>query len=155
MSAKSRSFSERLCSHGRKDELVYYQMPIPEHLAGRATWHGMRTIGDVVRMSERREMFTSDDRYSIISIANGHETLPRLRPSHWSIENSLHWCLDVTFREDDRQVRNRTLAATVTRLKRFTSSLLKQVNDNESVAMRRRIAGLNPDYLLKLLKIHA
>ena len=56
---------------------------------------------------------------------------------------------------DDCRVRKRILAENVAWLKRFAISLLKQVNDKESVAMRRRIAGWNPGYILKVLEIPA
>jgi predicted transposase YbfD/YdcC len=72
---------------------------------------------------------------------------------HWGIENTLHWCLDVTFREDENRVRNRTLADNVAWLKRVAISMLKQVDDKESIAMRRRMAGWNTDYLAKVLGI--
>jgi len=58
-------------------------------------------------------------------------------------------------REDESRVRNRILADNVAWLKRFAISLLKQVNDKESVAMRRRMAGWNPAYLFKVLQIPA
>ncbi len=54
---------------------------------------------------------------------------------HWGIENTLHWCLDVTFREDDNRVRDRILADNLAWLKRFAISLLKQVDDKESIAI--------------------
>jgi hypothetical protein len=72
---------------------------------------------------------------------------------HWGIENTLHWCLDVTFHEDDSRLRNRHAADNLAWLKRFAISLLKQQNDKESVAMRRRMAGWNPDYLAQVLGI--
>ena len=67
--------------------------------------------------------------------------------SHWSIENTLHWCLDVTFREDESRVRDRFAADNLAWLKRFAISLLKQSQDKESIAMRRRMAGWNPDLI--------
>ncbi len=70
---------------------------------------------------------------------------------HWSIESTLHWCLDVTFREDDSRLRDRHAADNVAWLRRFALSLLKQQKDKESVAMRRRMAGWNPDYLAKVI----
>lgn len=153
--AKARSYTEGLKGHGREDELVYYQMPIPKNLAGKAGWKGVRTIGVVVRMSESGDKFTSDVCYYISSLRMGIKQLAACVRGHWGIENSLHWCLDVTFREDDCRVRNRLLANNVAWLKRFAISLLKQVNDKESVAMRRGMAGWNPDHLLKVLEIPA
>jgi predicted transposase YbfD/YdcC len=71
--------------------------------------------------------------------------------SHWSIENTLHWCLDVTFREDESRVRDRLAADNLAWLKRFAISLLKQPQDKESIAMRRRMAGWNATYLSQVL----
>lgn len=150
--ARAQSFAESLKGHGRKDELVYYQMPVPRNLAGKAGWKGIRTIGVVVRMSERGDKHTSDVRYYISSLRMGVKQFAACVRGHWGIENTLHWCLDVTFREDACRVRNRILADNVAWLKRFAISLLKQVDDKESVAGRRRMAGWNPDYLLKVLE---
>ena len=64
---------------------------------------------------------------------------------------ALHWCLDVTFREDESRLRDRHAADNVAWLKRFAISLLKQCQDKESIAMRRRMAGWNTDYLAQVL----
>jgi iduronate 2-sulfatase len=53
---------------------------------------------------------------------------------HWGIENTLHWCLDVTFREDESRLRDRRAADNVAWLKRFAISLFKQQTDKESIA---------------------
>jgi hypothetical protein len=58
--------------------------------------------------------------------------------------------LDVTFREDENRTRNRHAADNLAWWKRFAISLLKQQKDKESVAMRRRMAGWNVDYLAKV-----
>lgn len=149
----ARKQTERLKGHGREEELVYYQLPIPPDLIGRAKWKGMKTIGVVIRMSQRREKFTSDVRYYISSLPLGIKRFAACVRGHWGIENTLHWCLDVTFREDANRVRNRILADNLAWLKRFAISLLKQINDKESIAMRRRMAGWNPSYLAKALGI--
>jgi hypothetical protein len=57
----------------------------------------------------------------------------------------------VTFREDENRVRHRVLADNLGWLKRFAISLLKQVDDKESVAMRKRMAGWNTDFLAKVM----
>lgn len=149
----ARKQTERLKGHGREEELVYYQLPIPPDLIGRAKWKGMKTIGVVIRMSQRGEKFTSDVRYYISSLPLGIKRFAACVRGHWGIENTLHWCLDVTFREDANRVRNRILADNLAWLKRFAISLLKQINDKESIAMRRRMAGWNPSYLAKALGI--
>jgi len=53
----------------------------------------------------------------------------------------MHWCLDVTFREDDSRFRDRIAVENTAWLRRFAINLLKQVSDKERIAIRRRMAG--------------
>ena len=92
-------------------------------------------------------------RFFIASIALGVKLFARYVRGHWSIENTLHLCLDATFREDDNRVRERTTANNMAWLKRIGLSMLRQQNDKYSIAMRRRVAGWNLDYLAKVLGI--
>ena len=149
----ARKHTERLKGHGREDELTYYQLPVPDDLIGKEKWKDMRTIGVVIRISESGSKCTSDVRYYISSLRLGVKRFAACVRGHWGIENTLHWCLDVTFREDENRVRNRTLADNIAWLKRFAISLLKQVDDKESIAMRRRMAGWNSDFLAQVLGI--
>ena len=150
---KARAFIETLKGHGRVDEITYYQMPVPADLVNRKLWAGLKTIGVAIRISQRGDVCTSEVRYYISSISMGVKRFARLVRGHWAIENTLHWCLDVTFREDESRVRDRNSANNLAWLKRFALSLLKQKKDKHSVAMRRRIAGWNLDYLAQVLGI--
>jgi len=149
----ARKHTERLKGHGRSDELTYFQLPVPDDLIGKEKWKGIRTIGVVVRISESGSKCTDDVRYYISSLKLGVKRFAACVRGHWGIENTLHWCLDVTFREDESRVRNRTLADNIAWLKRFAISLLKQVDNKESIAMRRRMAGWNPSFLAQVLGI--
>ena len=148
---KARKFSEQLIGHGREDEITYYQLEVPDDLPGRPKWKGLRTVGVAIRYSEQGESWTTDVRYYISSLKPAIRRFASCVRGHWGIENTLHWCLDVTFREDESRVRNRILADNLGWLRRFAISLLKQVDDKESIAMRRRMAGWNPDYLAQVL----
>lgn len=70
--------------------------------------------------------------------------------SHWGIENSCHWCLDVTYREDQSRIREEHLRENFAWLNHLTLSLLKQDPGKDSVAMRRRACGWNEDFLLEV-----
>ena len=94
---------------------------------------------------------TQDVRFFISSLRLGVGRFAAAIRGHWSIENTLHWCLDVTFREDDSRLRNRLAADNLAWLRRFAISLLKQQPDKESIAMRRRMAGWNTNYLTQVL----
>lgn len=149
----ARKHTEKIKGHGRVDQITYYQMPIPTDLIGKAKWAGLKTIGVAIRQSESGTKSSVEVRYYIASIPMGVKRFARYVRGHWAIENTLHWCLDVTFREDENRVRNRTSANNLAWLKRFGLSLLKQQDDKHSVAMRRRIAGWNINYLAQVLGI--
>lgn len=149
----ARKYTETLKGHGRVDEITYYQMPVPKDLLNLEKWSGLRTIGVAIRQSESGSKSSIEVRFYIASIPMSVKKFARYVRGHWSIENTLHWCLDVTFREDESRVRDRTTANNLAWLKRFGLSLLKQQNDKQSIAMRRRMAGWSPDYLAKVLGI--
>jgi len=137
--------------HGRLDHYTYYQLPAPAELPGRAAWKKLQTIGVAIRVSQRGDQETADVRFYINSLPLDVKLFAQSVRGHWGIENTLHWCLDVTFREDDSRVRERNLTNNMAWLKRFAISLLKQVQDKRSVAMRRRVCGWNENYLAQVL----
>jgi predicted transposase YbfD/YdcC len=147
----ARKYEEVVKAHGRVDTLTYYHMPAPDTLTTTEKWKGLKTIGVAIRISERDGKETSDVRFYISSTKGGVRRFSERVRGHWGIENTLHWCLDVTFREDDSRLRNRNAAENIAWLKRFAISVLKQQKNKESVAMRRRMAGWNPNYLAQVI----
>ncbi|MCR4415765.1 MAG: ISAs1 family transposase, partial [Thermoguttaceae bacterium] len=81
---------------------------------------------------------------------NGKQFANAVR-SHWAIENTLHWSLDMTYREDESRVRHRTFTQNLSWLRRFTLSLIKQHPGKESNIMKRRMAGWSVDFLMQIL----
>lgn len=150
---EAQTYQTKSKGHGRVDEITYYQMKVPSELSSRNDWKGLQTIGIAIRHSEKNGKESSDVRYYISSLGLSVKQFGKYIRGHWSIENTLHWCLDVTFREDESRVRNRFTANNLAWLKRFAIGLLKQVDDKHSIAMRRRIAGWNIDYLSQVLGI--
>jgi len=146
-----RTHQQTVKGHGRLDELTYYQLEVPRGLPGHSAWKGLRTIGVAIRVSKEGDKVTREARYFISSLRLGVKRFAAGIRGHWGIENTLHWCLDVTFREDESRLRDRHAADNVAWLKRFAISLLKQCTDKESIAMRRRMAGWNTDYLTQVL----
>jgi predicted transposase YbfD/YdcC len=137
--------------HGRLEARTYYQMTAPSYLHGRAEWKGLKTIGAAVRVYEEKGIEKRDVRYYISSLRrNGRQFAQAVR-RHWGIENSLHWSLDLTYREDESRVRNRTFAENLSWLRRLTLSLIKQHPGKQSNIMKRRMAGWSPDFLMQVL----
>ncbi len=71
--------------------------------------------------------------------------------NHWSIENTCHWSLDVTYREDAQRTRHRHLAENLAWLRRFTLSLIRQHSGKASLVMKRRMCGWNFDFMMEVL----
>lgn len=147
----ARKHVEVIKGHGRVDTVTYYQMPVPACVTKREKWKGLKTVGVAIRISKQGGRETSDVRYYISSMKTAVRQFAQAIRGHWGIENTLHWCLDVTFREDESRVRDRHAADNLAWLRRFAISILKQQTDKESIAMRRRMAGWNPAYLLQIL----
>ena len=71
---------------------------------------------------------------------------------HWSVENNLHWQLDVSFREDQRRIRKGHGAENFSRLCRIALNLLKnEKTQTVGIAIKRQTCGWNNDYLLKVV----
>jgi predicted transposase YbfD/YdcC len=137
--------------HGREETRTYLQLPAPETLPGFTLWKALRTIVIVTSVCLRDGKKTIEVRYFISSLAMGVKQVARAVRGHWGIENSCHWVLDVTYREDESRIREESLRENMAWLNRLTLSLLKQQSDRKSIAMRRRSCGWNENYLLQVL----
>ncbi len=148
---QARRHSTRETAHGREETRIYVQLPVPNTLPGRERWAGLKTIGIAVLSCLREGKETTQMRYYISSLGLGVKQFARAVRSHWSIENSLHWSLDVTYREDQLRIRHQHLRENFAWLNRFTLSLLKQHPAKMSQAMKRRSCGWSDDFLLQVV----
>jgi predicted transposase YbfD/YdcC len=137
--------------HGRIERRTYIQMPAPKNLPGFANWKGLLSIGIAYLWCIRDGKETAEVRYFISSLPVKVKQFAHAVRSHWGIENSCHWCLDVTYREDESRIRDEHLRENFAWLNRLTLSLLKQHPEKNSVAMKRRACGWNDDYMLQVL----
>ena len=137
--------------HGREKMRTYLQFPAPKSLPGFTPWKGLKTIGVVTSRCLRDGKETIEIRYYISSLAMGVKRFARAVRGHWGIENTCHWVLDVTYREDESRIREKALRENFAWLNRFTLSLLKQHPDRGSLAMKRRSCGWNENFLLEVL----
>jgi predicted transposase YbfD/YdcC len=148
---KARRHQTKETGHGREETRSYIQLPVPESLPGLALWKGLKSMGVVVSECVRNGKETVEVRYYISSLAVGVKRFAHAVRGHWGIENSCHWSLDVTYREDDSRIRDQHLRENFAWLNRLTLSLLKQHPGRESLAMKRRSCGWSNDFLLKVL----
>jgi predicted transposase YbfD/YdcC len=137
--------------HGREEMRTYLQLPAPEDLPGKAQWKELKSIGVVTSCCLRDGKETVEVRYYISSLTVGVKRFAHAVRSHWGIENSCHWSLDITYREDESRIRDRHLRENFAWLRRITLSLLKQQQSRKSVAMKRNCCGWSEDFMLEVL----
>ena len=140
--------------HGRVEKRSYYQVDVPPTLSGRKRWKGLRTLGLVIRNREINGCQTDEVQCSISSLKRNVKLFAKASRSHWGIENTCHWTLDMTFREDENRTRDRNVCENLAWLRRFALGLLKQHhNTKTSLAMKRRKAGWCVSSLAEVLFI--
>lgn len=137
--------------HGRYEKRHYIQMPAPDTLPGIGNWKKLLTIGMVILTTIRNGKETTELRFFISSLGLGVKRFAKAVRNHWGIENTCHWSLDVTYREDDSRIRDVRARENFAWLNRFTLSLLKQHPGKGSLAMKRRSCSWNPQFLLEVL----
>jgi predicted transposase YbfD/YdcC len=139
--------------HGREEMRTYLQLPAPEDLPGFAQWKELKSIGIVTSQCLRNGKETIEVRYYISSLAVSVKKFAHAVRSHWGIENSCHWSLDITYREDESRIQDKHMRENFAWLRRLTLSLLKQHPGRESIAMKRRSCGWSEDFMLEVLTV--
>ena len=137
--------------HGRQETRTYLQLPAPKSLPGFTLWKGLMTIGVVTSCCIRDGKETVDVRYYISSLAMDVKRFARAVRGHWGIENTCHWVLDMTYREDESRIRDKALRENFAWINRFSLSLLKQHPGRDSLIMKRRACGWNENFMLEVL----
>jgi predicted transposase YbfD/YdcC len=137
--------------HGREETRTYLQLPASKTLPGFMLWKGLKSIGLVTSCCLRDGKETIEVRYYISSLGVDVKQFARAVRSHWGIENSCHWSLDLTFREDESRIRERHLRENFGWLNRFALSLLKQHPGRQSLVMKRRSCGWSDAFLIEVV----
>ncbi len=116
---------------------------------------GCRQVAVVLVGRERtvKGTNTSTAHYYITSLRGTAEQLGRLVRRHWSVENELHWTLDVSFREDDNKTAAGHAGANLGLIRRVAVSLLKQDLGRGSIKAKRLQAAWDESYLLRILQV--
>src|SRR5271157_392368 len=137
--------------HGREEMRTYLQLPAPEELPDFMRWNGLKSIAMVTSRCLRDGQETVEVRYYISSLTLDVKRFARAARGHWGIENSCHWSLDMTFREDESRLRERNLRENFAWLNRFALSLLKQHPGRQSLIMKRRSCGWSDAFLMEVV----
>lgn len=140
--------------HGREEQRFYYQSLLPESVQRlSAPWSGLKTIGQAVSITQRDGKEVSDVRYYLSSLPLGVKQFGDSVRGHWGIENSLHWVLDMSFREDESRIRKDYGPDNFALLRRFAVTLIKQDTSPGSIKKKRKRAAWNENALASIAKL--
>jgi predicted transposase YbfD/YdcC len=137
--------------HGRQEER---SCVVVEHTRGiqeRKAWPHLRVVGMCARERTVNGETSAEVCFFIGSRRMGARRYAQALRNHWSIENNLHWQLDVSFREDASQIENPHGAANFALLRKMALALLKQNLRKDSIARKRKRAALNHDFLKEVI----
>ena len=129
--------------HGREEHREYVICRVPEKLPDRARWPKLAAIGVVLTIVFRNGVEHLETRYYILSRYLSAKRFAEAVRGHWSIENRLHWQLDVTFQEDQCRIRKGHADANFSSLRRTALSLLKN-NHTEKVGIKKQTYAGRP-----------
>lgn len=139
--------------HGRIDERAYFLAKVPRDFAPADDWPHVKAIGYAIRLTTHADGREScEARYYISTRYLSGKRFAEAVRSHWAIE-SMHWVLDVTFREDDSRTRERTLGNNLSWLRRFAVTLLKRHPIDDSIRGKMLRCGYNTDFLTEVLHL--
>jgi predicted transposase YbfD/YdcC len=138
--------------HGREETRSYFVCPVPDDLPDRERWPELKAIGMAINETTRAGKTTREERYYILSRKLSGRRFAAAVRGHWSIENRLHWQLDVTFQEDQCRLRRGHADANFSIIRRMAISLLKN-NPSLKIGVKnkRLAAAWDDDYLEQVL----
>ena len=144
-------------SHGRWVRRRVFVCTEAATLEALSNWPGLRTVLAVesIRSINGSNKVEAEIRYFLSSYTGDAPVLAQAIRRHWSIENSLHWVLDVTFREDDSRVRDSTAARNFALLRKMALNRVGQDRSTKaSLRAKRKKAAWDDGYMQQLLKVN-
>jgi len=140
--------------HGRVEIRRHWSIEPFRDFPGKAAWKDLRSIGMVESERHIGSEVTLDCRYYISSLPADAKQFAASVRAHWGVENGLHWCLDVGFREDDCRVRQGNASENFAVVRHIALNLLKKERSFKGGLRAKRLkAGWDQDYLIKILGV--
>ena len=143
--------------HGRLVRRRVFADPQAASLETLKDWPRLKTVlaVEAIRSVNGSDQVEAEIRYFLSSFAGDPSILAQAIRRHWSIENNLHWVLDVTFREDDCRIRDAIAARNFALLRKIAINLLTQDRSTKaSLRGKRKKAAWDDNYMLQLLQTH-
>ncbi len=137
--------------HGRIETRTTTVIHDVAWLQERHGWPGMRGLVMVESRREIGERVERERRFYITSLKLPAQQLGPIIRSHWAIENSLHWVMDMVFRDDECRIRTDHAPANFTTLRHIAHNLIRKAPGKDSLRLRRKVAAWDDDFLASLI----
>ena len=137
--------------HGRIETRTTTVIHDVAWLQQRHRWPGLNGI---VMVESRREIdgkIEHETRFYITSLMLLAAQIAGIVRNHWAVENSLHWVMDMVFRDDECRVRTNHAPANFTTIKHMALNLLRNDKGKDSLRLRRKVAAWDDDFLASLV----
>jgi predicted transposase YbfD/YdcC len=140
--------------HGRIETRTCEMINMLDLFDVKEQWEGLKSLARVTAQREIRDKLTTEVRLYISSVQADAKDFNSFIRQHWAVENSLHWTLDVTFREDAQRKRNGKAAQNFALVQKIALNLLKKEESKRmSLKNKRLVAAWDNEFLLKILTI--
>jgi predicted transposase YbfD/YdcC len=120
-------------------------------LQERHDWPGLKGVVMIESIREINDKIERETRFYVTSLVLLADQLGPIIRSHWAVENSLHWVMDMVFRDDECRVRTDHAPANFTTVKHMATNLLRRATSKDSLRARRKVAAWDDDFLATLI----
>ena len=140
--------------HGRVEVRKHYTIDQFGDFPGKRAWKDLQTICMVESERHIGDTVSMERRYYITSLPSNAKQFASSVRAHWGVENNLHWCLDVGFREDDCRVRKDHAPENFAVIRHIALNLLtKEKTHKGGIKAKRLKSAWDDDYLPKVLEM--
>jgi predicted transposase YbfD/YdcC len=137
--------------HGRIETRTYTAIHDVAWLQERHAWPGLKGVVMVESTREIGDKIEQETRFYITSLVWLACQLGPVIRAHWAIENSLHWIMDMTFRDDECRVRTDHAPANFTTIKHIAHNLIRRAPGKDSFRLKRKVAAWDDEFLVSLI----
>jgi len=137
--------------HGRIETRVCTVFHDVAWLQERHDWPGLQRVIMVESTREIGDKVEQETRFYITSLVWVASQLGPIVRAHWAVENSLHWVMDMIFRDDECRVRTDHAPANFTTIKHMALNLIRRALGKDSIRLRRKVAAWDDDFLASLI----
>ena len=137
--------------HGRIETRTTTVIHDVAWLQERHNWPGLKAVVIVDSTREIAGKIERETRLYITSLVLLASFLAPIVRSHWAVENSLHWVMDMIFRDDECRIRNNNAPANFTTIKHMAHNLIRKAPGKDSLRLRRKVAAWDDDFLASLI----